>query len=272
MTNLFAPPRYDERIDHLLVGVEPHDAVAGRRLPGPLRLLVEDNPVPLHRWRSWRQGETLDTVLGGLDLHPSGRFARVEGRAPAGSTLVVRVVEPLRRIVPRRLTLDLTAQRTFPVGLFPGAGAAVPTGATVVRGRVTRLVDPGTGERAPCAGPGSGPPTTPRPIPPRWGGPTATTAASSSSCRLRRHRHRRAADPAGAAADGRRRPADPAPRPDRPVAAHGRPPVGPAARAPGRPRRSGIALAGQTTFGPFPFTVPIGRETSIEFRIPYGSA
>lgn len=268
MTNLFAPPRYDERIDHLLVGVEPRDAVAGGRLPGPLRVLVEDNPVPLHRWRCWRQGETLDTALGGLDLHPSGRFARVEGRTPAGSTLVVRVVEPLRRIVPRRLTLDLTAQRTFPVGLFPGAGAAVPTGATVVRGRVTRLVDPGTGERAPV----------------RWARVRATDLASPDPAEVGwAHGDDRGefvlvvghADTAIVVPPTQRAlqltvgavlPTPP-PDPTDPL----RPAVDPLWDLPPEPlaAHGGRALlAGQTTFGPFPFTVPLGRETSIEIGIP----
>jgi hypothetical protein len=172
MTNVFVHPRYDERILRLAVGVEPIDAIGGGRLPGRVRVLVEDAPAPLHQWRVWRPGETLDGFLSGLDRHPSGRFGRVYGRRFAGGTVVVRIVDstgragPQRRIVPRRLSLDLADEvtvitadvigpphplfrRVFPVSLFPGGAAALTRRATVVRGRVNRVVDPATGETEP---------------------------------------------------------------------------------------------------------------------------
>ncbi|MGC5075671.1 hypothetical protein [Agrococcus sp. DT81.2] len=90
-----------------------------------------------------------------IDLEPVGgaRFRlRATPRRPQQLTL--RIDDPSRRYVPRRLGVTLwsnaelsdpvpanaiaTASRTVPVWLFPGAAYPLPRGSTAIRGRVVR--------------------------------------------------------------------------------------------------------------------------------------
>ncbi len=159
-SNILVPDRYDERIVRLALGVEPLDAITGARVATGLRVLLEDAPAPLHAWRTWRPGETLDDVLPPLDRHPTGRFGRIYDRRFVGGSVVFRLIEPaagrrpVRHVVPRRCAVDLADEatvaaadagptgphplwrRVFPLGLFPGAAADLPALATVARGRV----------------------------------------------------------------------------------------------------------------------------------------
>src|SRR5262245_6933947 len=200
-----------------------------------------------------------------LDLHPSGPFARVH-EEPVPDSVVVRLVEPDpdagRWVVPRRLTLDLTASRTFAPRLFPGAGASLPTGATVVRGRVTRHI-PGTGDAVPV----------------RWVRVRATTIGADTHG---------AGDGGGdgdlgwAHGDDRGEfvlVLDAAARALRLTvgAATGPPPPrsltlsDPLVDLPPEPPAAhhGCAfLTGQVPYGPFVVTVPPGRESSIEIVVP----
>jgi hypothetical protein len=294
VTNIYLDQRYDERIVRLALGVEPLDAVAGGRTPAPLRVLVEDAPVPLHRWRAWKQGEILDHVLGVLDRHPSGRFGRIYGPGMVGGTVVLRVVDsavgsgPLRWIVPRRLRVELADEatvtaadlgpgpphplwrRVFPVGLFPGAAAPLASQATVLRGRVTRLV--GTSR-----------------VPVRW---ARVSAMDGDDVVGWAHGDDRGefvlvvgnADAAVVPPEdplpveltvGATLP-PPTPDPLDPL----RPTVDPLWDLPVEPLPATqdpltsdplvgrVRLPGQTAFGPFPFNVPLGRETSVQIQIP----
>jgi hypothetical protein len=176
--NVYTPDRYDERVVHLALGIEPRDATSDRRIDGPLDVRLEEYPAPVHLWRAWQTGETLTGFLPRLQRHRSGRFARCyhEG-IPA--TVDVRLAEPGRigatqvaglgrRFVPRRgrftVASDATVLaaeadpatppvalwlRVFPLTLFPGPGAHLPARATVLRGRVTMTVDAATGATAP---------------------------------------------------------------------------------------------------------------------------
>jgi hypothetical protein len=295
MTNLFAPDRFDERIVRLAVGVEPIDAVRGGRVATRLRVLVEDVPAPLHRWRTWRPGEVLDHVLPGLDRHPSGRFARVYGRRPASGLVVLRVVDtavegpPPRQIVPRRLEVAIATEatvaaadlspagpglpvhRVFSVGVFPGAMAPLGRPATVVRGRVTRLV--GSAQ-----------------APVRWTRVSAVDAAGEpvgwahgddrgEFVLVVRHPETAvvvADDPLSVALTIGASLPPLSPDPADPL----RPVVDPLWDLPVEPlpaahppatsdRYAGRALLpGQTTFGPFPFDLPLGGETTVHIQIP----
>jgi hypothetical protein len=304
VTNVYLHPRYDEHLTLLALGIEPVDALSGRRLGGSVAVLVEDHPVPLHRWRTWRPGETLDTVLGGLDRHASGRFGRSYGRDMAGGTVVVRIVDrpagggtagrPLadRRIVPRRLEIDVADEatvqaadtdpagpphpvwrRVWQVGLFPGAGVDVPGRATVVRGRVVRLVSAATGEVAPVP----------------WARVSAVDTTGAAVGWAHGDDRGEFVLVIGNADTSVVVPADPldvelsvgatlpaaAPSPLDPL----RPVVDPlwdlpaeplpavAAPDPLDPRTGRVLLPGQSTFGPFPFALPLGRETSAQIQI-----
>jgi hypothetical protein len=265
MSGRFTPSRYDERVRRLAVGVEPHDAAGGGRVAGPLWVLVEDAPEPLHRWRLWRPGETLDAFLSRLDRHRSGRFALL---APAPDDLVLRLTEPGgRRLVPRRVRVTGDDPRICPIGLFPGATASLPSRATVVRGRVT------TGDERPV----------------RWARIQAADDAGDDIGWAHGDDRGEFVLVVGTAGDAVA-PADdpfpvsitvtavvPPPEPD--PADPLRPVVDPLWDLPVEPLPAGagadddtlagrVALPGQTSFGPFPFDLPLGRETPISITLP----
>lgn len=157
--NLYTPSRYSEVIHRLALGVEPRDAVTRRRVPDGIGVLFEEHPTPLHQWREWPRGLTLDDVLPRMDRHGSGRFLRVyAGGVP--DEVVVRVVDERRRYVPRRLHFDFLpedevvdaekddavadvplARRAVAPGLWPGAAYGTVPGTTGIRGRVVRDPD-----------------------------------------------------------------------------------------------------------------------------------
>ena len=137
MSNAFLPSRFTELVHRLAVGIEPRDALTGAPAVGA-RLRLEA-PVALRDAR----------LLAG-----DGRWSlRYVPGLPA--EVDVRVEDPTRRYVPRRLRIALpgedevtTAERdgTFvplakrvwrPV-LLPGATYPLPATATVVRGRALR--------------------------------------------------------------------------------------------------------------------------------------
>jgi hypothetical protein len=277
VTNLFTDSRYDERLVRLAVGVEPRDTVTGGRLSGAVRVLVEDAPVPLHAWRRWRPGEILDSVLGGLERHRSGRFGRVYAPGVRTGDVVLRLVEPrARRFVPRRVGVVIPDEanpavppfhRVFPVSLFPGAAAALPSRQTVVRGRVTTAAGPV-----------------------RWARVRAQDALAEDVGWAHGDDRGEFVLVVTAAASGIVLPDDPLPV-ELTVGAPVPPPV-PDPADPLRvvvdplwdlpveplPALAGAAtddrytgrqlLPGQTAFGPFPFDLPLGRETSVQIQIP----
>lgn len=179
--NVATPPRFDERVVHLALGVEPRDASSGARLDARVDVRVERFAEPVDRWRRWRPGETLTGALPRLPRHHSGRFAlRYDERVD--TTMRLRVVDDLllgatrvaglgRRVVPRRVQVSIASeavvlaaeaanirdpsspphpawQRIVPLWCWPGAAADLPSRATVLRGRVVHT-DPATGALVP---------------------------------------------------------------------------------------------------------------------------
>jgi hypothetical protein len=288
LSNVFVDRRYDERIARLALGVEPLDAVRGGRLLGPVRVLVEDEKHPLHRWRTWRPGETIDDALSMLPRHHSGRFARLYGPRAPGGLVGLRVVDRgLRRIVPRRFEVGLADEadvaatdldpagphpiwrRVFPLGFFPGSAAPLSGRHTVVRGRVLRSADE---------------------VPVRWARVRADDVAGDlvgwahgddrgefvlvighadtavvvpdDPLEVELTVHARLAPPPPDPLDPLRPVVDPIWDLPREV-------LVPAPAAAGSDRYAGRAdLPGQAPFGPFPFDLPHGRETSVTIRIP----
>lgn len=167
--NIHLASRYDERVVHLALGIEPLDATSGLRLADGVDVRVERCPRPLDRWRPWRPGETLTGALPRMPRHRSGRFALLYGSAViASSTIDVRAVDDGvlgasrvpgtgRRIVPRRVRVAIAGEadvlvaeadpttpphpawrRIVPLPCFPGSAAPLPSRSTVLRGRVVR--------------------------------------------------------------------------------------------------------------------------------------
>lgn len=168
--NVYTPRRYDERVIHLALGIEPVDATGGGRSTGSVDVRSEEFSTPVADWRLWRPGETFTSALPRMRRHASGRFVRrFDTNTPA--TVTIRLVDDLidggtriagagRGIVPRRLAVDLPTledvvdadtdpdadpipiwRRAFSIGCHPGAGADLPSRATVLRGRIVRQVD-----------------------------------------------------------------------------------------------------------------------------------
>lgn len=167
MANTYVPARYDEQVRRLALGVEPRDAAGGGRWAGAVDVRVERFPEPVGAWRTWRPGETLTERLPRMPRHPSGRFALRYDEGVATSTVLrvvddgssARVVGGGRRFTPRRVRVVIATEaavraadaatpphpvwrRAFPLWLWPGAAATLPSRSTVLRGQVVR---PGPG-------------------------------------------------------------------------------------------------------------------------------
>ncbi len=131
--NVLVPETYEEILHRLALGIEPLEALGRGRLTGPVRMELEDAP--------------------GLRLRRHGASRHVLlYRSGLAGPLVLRITDPHRRYVPRRLQIPLpptaeilnvdaatTWQRRVrrPL-LFPGAAYGVSPRATGLRGRVTR--------------------------------------------------------------------------------------------------------------------------------------
>lgn len=134
-------------LHRLALGLVVRDVVTDRGTTGALRVGWEASGhlLPHHHRDEW---PCVD-----LERMGGGRFRlRATPRRP--DLLTVRLSDPSRRYVPRRLGVTLwphaalvdplpanfvaVAARTLPVWLFPGAAYPVSPGTTAVRGRVTR--------------------------------------------------------------------------------------------------------------------------------------
>ncbi len=154
-------------LHRLALGVECVDAVSGRRLRTDVAAGRELDalllPEPAER----------DWPCRGLERKDTGRFQlRFDHGTP--TALRLRLVDPRRRVVARRLELPLwsladvrAAEATPPVvpsasrvlrpWLWPGVAAGLPRGATVVRGRVESGGAPVRWARVTAVRPGDGP-------------------------------------------------------------------------------------------------------------------
>lgn len=152
---------WDERIARLRLGIELADALGGPAPVVGLGVLSENvpRPHPLPR----KPGGPGDAIgLPGVGRNPSGRFsiaftARDFAARGAPVRLDVRLIDPSRRYVPRRLSIPvpsladvLAADKahdidpTVPLAprgcrplLFPGADYGTQAGATIIKGRAT---------------------------------------------------------------------------------------------------------------------------------------
>jgi hypothetical protein len=155
---------WDEHIRRLRLGLELADALGRAGPVASLGVFSENVPRPHPIPRSARipspSGEADDAIgLPGVRQNPSGRFSiAFLARDVAGQDrLDVRIVDPTRRYVPRRLSVPVpaladvlaadqahAADPTVPLAprgcrplLFPGADYGTHAGATIVKGQVT---------------------------------------------------------------------------------------------------------------------------------------
>jgi hypothetical protein len=181
-TNTYTPERYDERVFHLALGIEPTESASGLRAPSSVDVRIEQFPRPVDQWRNWQPGETINPYLPPMPRRHSGRFALLYHQRST-TTIAMRLVDNQRsripganpgrfgigqgrRIVPRRVSVTIATeaavlaaeadptvppvpiwQRSFPLACFPGAAASIAPGSTVIRGRIER--DDGTGQLTP---------------------------------------------------------------------------------------------------------------------------
>jgi hypothetical protein len=137
--NEVLPPRWDETIHRLGLGVEPQDAARRSRIPFPLELRRDGEPVPVPRRRRspgtpwWKE----EVAPGPFRRSRSCRFSLLlEDAAP--DPLPLRLTDPGQRYVPRRLEIEEPAGRVIRPALYPGAAYDIPAGAVGMRGRVIR--------------------------------------------------------------------------------------------------------------------------------------
>lgn len=144
--NEFLPDRFVERVERLILGIEPRDAQRATRLAHPIDVVLDKpsfSPAP----RTW------DVAVGAADpigsrhpvpRHNSCRHALVFPPA-MDSPIAIRMYDAARRFVPRRISYPLPVaianqgppSRVRRPVLYPGAAYDVPQTATGIRGRVT---------------------------------------------------------------------------------------------------------------------------------------
>lgn len=145
--NAFVHPSFQESALRLALGVEPIDALRGRRVAHPIQVAFDRVPFPFSRLGGEPNPLWFQRVdaLKPVPRHNSGLYALVEplGTKPPQS-LSVRLVDRARQLVPRRLQIqpDESGSAILHPALFPGAAYDVSKTATGMRGRV--LLDPRT--------------------------------------------------------------------------------------------------------------------------------
>lgn len=142
--NEFLPARFVERVERLVLGIEPTDAQRGARIA--VEVALDGPPYP-------PGASARDDVIGAADpigalrgilRHNSCRHALLYTPG-ATSPVTIRIYDRARRFVPRRIRYSTPADirvtappsRARRPALFPGAAYDVSPGATGLRGRVT---------------------------------------------------------------------------------------------------------------------------------------
>lgn len=144
--NQYLASVFDERIERLILGIEPVDAARGARIMDPISLMVDGTPYPSGTTTIEDFDGSTDPLgyLTSIPRHGSCRHALVYPPSRT-SPIAIRLYDRARRFVPRRLSYPIPADVTVasppsrvrrPV-LFPGAAYDVSPTATGLRGRVT---------------------------------------------------------------------------------------------------------------------------------------
>jgi hypothetical protein len=159
--NAFLESRYAEGVQRLALGLEPFDSERRARVAHPLSVTFDAAPAAgLARPSVERHDSCLHVLryFAGTDDQLEVSVSTAPGRAPRrrrfkippAAAVTLRIDDPSRRYVPRRLTIPLLKAadaeappfrpqlRTRRPVLFPGAAYDVHATATGLRGRVTR--------------------------------------------------------------------------------------------------------------------------------------
>jgi len=161
--NEVLPAFWSERVDRLMLGIEPRDALGGGRIALPIAVALDGIPAfPDARSAArlarggaaaWDDLFGLPDAIGGLQpitRHDSCRHALLYRPGMTGP-VAIRLFDRRRRYVPRRISYPLPADigvaspRVRLPALFPGAAYISGDSATGMRGRVT-WNKPATGE------------------------------------------------------------------------------------------------------------------------------
>lgn len=138
--------RFVEKIERLVLGIEPTDALRASRIAHPIDLVTDGVPHPPGGMSSEDPAGILDPIgtLGAIPRHNSCRHA-VIFKPGIKSPIAIRMYDRFRRFVPRRISYPIPANIQVPSppsrvrrpALFPGAAYAVSETVTGLRGRVT---------------------------------------------------------------------------------------------------------------------------------------
>jgi hypothetical protein len=144
--NEFLSSRFVERVERLILGIEPTDAQRRMRIAHPIAVVL-DRPSFAPAPSSWETALGMSDPIGArypVRRHDSCRHALVFP-PDMQSPIAIRMYDRERRFVPRRISYPLPADirvasppsRVRRPALFPGAAYDVGQIATGIRGRVT---------------------------------------------------------------------------------------------------------------------------------------
>jgi len=144
--NEFLPQVFVEKIERLVLGIEPTDALRGARIAHPIDLVIDGTPYPPGE-ASWESLAGMPDPIGTLakiPRHNSCRHALIF-KPGVKSPIAIRMYDRERRFVPRRIIYPIPADIHTPAppsrvrrpALFPGAAYAISESVTGLRGRVT---------------------------------------------------------------------------------------------------------------------------------------
>jgi len=144
--NEFLPPRFVERVERLILGIEPTDAQRRTRIAHPIDVVLDKpsfSPAP----SSWGTALGMADPIGARHAIPRHNSCRHALVFPPGmdSPIAIRLYDSARRFVPRRISYPIPGAITSAAppsrvrrpALYPGAAYDLSQTATGIRGRVT---------------------------------------------------------------------------------------------------------------------------------------
>jgi len=147
--NQFLPERFAERVERLMLGIEPLDALRATRIAVPIHVVLDGAPAAAAPAGDadprWRRLFGLPDAIGGLRhiaRHHSCRHALLY-KPGMKSPVNIRLFDYQRRYAPRRISypvpadITVAARRVRRPALYPGAAYDVSETSTGLRGRVT---------------------------------------------------------------------------------------------------------------------------------------